>query len=87
MKSRMGFVSNSSSSSFIVKFKDEEEDLILETEDCGRGSKQHEINDRLVRKFKDILANIHFEIFQEPDPIIMENNLRKLADSFTVEIQ
>lgn len=85
MKSRIGFISNSSSSSFIVKFKDEEEDLYLGTEETGHFCEQHEINERLVRKFKDILTNMYFEIFQEPDPVIMMNNLRKLMNSFTVE--
>jgi hypothetical protein len=72
MKTRNGFVSNSSSSSFVVKFRDEEEPLYLETEEFGTGCEMYEINREMVLRLVDILSDIKIRARELKDQRLIE---------------
>jgi len=80
MKIREGFVSNSSSSSFVVRFRDEEEDLCLETEEFGTGCEMYEINREMVRRFVDTIGSIKIRARELKDQRLIE-----LINEFTIE--
>jgi len=52
MMTRLGFVSNSSSSSFVVRFKGEEELLFLESEECSEECEQYKLDKEMVSQLK-----------------------------------
>ncbi|MCK9458707.1 MAG: hypothetical protein M0R80_03645 [Proteobacteria bacterium] len=79
MKTRDGFVSNSSSSSFVVKFRDEEEPLYLETEEFGTGCEMYEINHEMVSRLINTLINIKIRARELKDQRLIE-----LTNEFTI---
>ena len=79
MKTRDGFVSNSSSSSFVVKFRDEEEPLYLETEEFGTGCEMYEINREMVSRLINTLINIKIRARELKDQRLIE-----LTNEFTI---
>jgi hypothetical protein len=79
LKDRSGFVSNSSSSSFIVKFKGEEELLYLESEECSEECEQCKFDSKMVAKLKDTLNKIKIRAVK-----LNDQKLINLISEFTV---